>query len=358
MIATPLIGRGSNLAFRRDLRLVYAMLALLNIGGWGWALLAFYGQPALLGVAAVVYGLGLRHAVDADHIAAIDNVTRKFMAENRPAVAVGFWFAIGHSLVVIVVTAVVVTATSNLSRLDNYRAVGGLFSSCISALFLFIVAGMNAVILANVVRALARLKRGGGGAQGDLDILTAGGGIMARLFRSLFRRIGRPWHMAPLGFLFGLSFDTATEVTLFGLSATQAAHGMPVAAALVFPVLFAAGMSLLDTSEGLMMVGAYGWTTENPERKLYYNLAITLISITVALFIGSIQVANIAVEQLGVEGAFAQMVRWLGASFNMLGLAIIVLFAIAWGASMLIVRRIERQRGAVMDQERGQPRTT
>lgn len=329
--------------FRRNLAFVYSALAVLNVGGWAWALLLFNDRPAMLGVAVLVYGLGLRHAVDADHIAAIDNVTRKLMQERQQPVAVGFWFAIGHSAVVILVTAVVIAAASNLEAFETFREAGGTLSTCISGLFLLVVAAMNLMILITILRTMRRVRAGERIDDGALDLMFAGRGPLSRLFRPLFRLIGRSWHMAPLGFLFGLGFDTATEVTLFGLSATQAGQGVPIQAALVFPVLFAAGMSLLDTTDGVLMVGAYRWAFVRPLRKLYYNMTITLMSIAVALFIGGVEIAALAVRRLGLEGPIARGAMALNENFNALGFAIIGVFAAAWGTSFLIFRFIERR---------------
>jgi high-affinity nickel-transport protein len=202
---------------------------------------------------------------------------------------------------------------------------------------------MNLMVLATILRTIGRVQAGERIDDGALDLMFAGRGPLSRLFRPLFRLIGRSWHMAPLGFLFGLGFDTATEVTLFGLSATQAGHGVPMEAALVFPVLFAAGMSLLDTTDGVLMVGAYRWAFIHPLRKLYYNMTITLMSIAVAVFIGGVEIAALAVRRLGLEGPIARIALALNENFNALGFAIIGVFAAAWAMSFLIFRTIERR---------------
>ncbi|WP_404334721.1 HoxN/HupN/NixA family nickel/cobalt transporter [Sphingomonas sp. MMS12-HWE2-04] len=347
MIARLLALLPADPGFRRNLAFVYAVLAVLNLGGWAWALALFHGKPALLGVALLIYGLGLRHAVDADHIAAIDNVTRKLLQERQQPVAVGFWFAIGHSAVVILVTVAVIGAAANLQGFEAFRDAGGTFSTCVSALFLLVVAGMNLMILLTILRTLRRVRAGEAIDDGALDLMFAGRGPLSRLFRPLFGYIGRAWHMAPLGFLFGLSFDTATEVTLFGLSVTQAGQGVPIEAALVFPVLFAAGMSLLDTTDGVMMVGAYRWAFVKPLRKLYYNMTITLMSIAVALFIGGVEIAALAVRRLGLEGPAARWAVALNDNFNALGFAIIGVFAAAWALSFLLFRAVERRPAAL-----------
>lgn len=349
MIARATSAPAASARFRRHLAWVYAVLAVLNLGGWAAALLFFHRQPAMLGIAVVVYGLGLRHAVDADHIAAIDNVTRKLMQERQEPVSVGFWFAIGHSLVVILVTALVVLATSRLQVFAALQEAGGTISTCVSAAFLLAVAAMNFVILRTIVRALRRVRAGDPIDDGELDLLFAGTGPLSHLFRPLFSLISRPWQMAPLGFLFGLSFDTATEVTLFGLSATQASHGVSPMAALIFPVLFAAGMSLLDTTDGVLMVGAYRWAFVKPVRKLYYNMTITLMSIAVALFIGGVEIIALVVRRIHLEGVSAQIATALNENFNALGFAIIAAFALAWLLSYCLFRRIEAPARAPAD---------
>ena len=330
----------SDHGFRRRVVIVYALLALINIGAWVWALVAFHDFPALLGIAVVVYGLGLRHAIDADHIAAIDNVTRKFVQQGRPSVSVGFWFAIGHSAVVMIATAAVVHAASSLKGIEAYRDVGGTISALVSAVFLLGLAAMNLWILHGIIGAFRRLRGGEHLESADMDMLPRSGGLLSRLFQGLFRCIGKPWHMAPMGFLFGLSFDTATEVALFGLAATQTANGLSPMTAMVFPLLFAAGMSLLDTTDGLFMIGAYKWAVVEPARKLYYNLLITLMSIAVAVFIGGVQVAGLVTAHAGEGSRVAAAIAHLNSSFNALGIAVVVTSALSWLLSVLIFRRL------------------
>jgi high-affinity nickel-transport protein len=325
---------------RRDLVLLAGALGLLNFGGWAWALAMFHDRPALLGIALVVYGMGLRHAVDADHIAAIDNVTRKLMHQKEHALSTGFWFAIGHASVVILVTVAVVSAAQRLQTFEALRDLGGTLSIAVSALFLLTVAAMNLAILNATIGAMRRVRAGESVDDGALDLLFAGRGPLSRLFRPLFGAITRPWQMAPLGFLFGLSFDTATEVALFGLSATQVAQGMPLAAALVFPLLFAAAMALIDTADGVLMAGAYRWAVIHPLRKLHYNMTITLMSIALALFIGAIELTVLATRLLGLSGPLAEVARGINESFNALGFGIIGAFAAAWLVSGLLYRRV------------------
>lgn len=329
--------------FRRNLRLVYLLLAILNLGAWGWALALFHDNPASLGLAAVVYGLGLRHAIDADHIAAIDNVTRKLMQDAQRPVSVGFWFAIGHSLVVIIVTVIAVMAASRIEAFKAFQVAGGTLSTMVSAVFLFAVAAMNISILISIIRALRKVRSGGDIDENLVNGMFSGGGPLFRFFAPLFRCIRRPWHIAPLGFLFGLSFDTATEVTLFGLSAAQVPQGASLEAALVFPALFAAGMSLLDTTDGVMMVGAYNWAFLKPARKLYYNMTITVTSIAIALFVGGLEVSSLLADRLKVGGALASALDYLSESFNRIGVAMVALFACSWIASSAVFGLMERR---------------
>ncbi len=328
---------------RARLVAVYGLLAVLNIGAWLWAIVAFRAHPALLGVALVIYGLGLRHAVDADHIAAIDNVTRKLMQENQRPVAVGFFFALGHSAIVIVVAAAVAVAATMLGSFQSFQNVGGVVSTSVSALFLLAIAAMNIVIFTSIYKSYRRVRAGGAYVAEDLDLLLNNRGFLARVFRPLFKLVTRSWHMFPLGFLFGLGFDTATEIAMFGISAAQAAKGLPIEAILVFPVLFAAGMSLVDTTDGVMMLGAYDWAFVKPIRKLYYNMTITLVSVAVALLIGGIEALGLIGDKLGLSGGLWDAVGALNDNFNNLGFVIIGVFVAAWAVSYLVykVKRLD-----------------
>src|SRR5271170_3380974 len=209
-------------ALRRRITAIYALLILANLAVWAWAVLVFREQPVLLGTALLAYGFGLRHAVDADHIAAIDNVTRKFMQEGQRPVAVGFFFAMGHSTVVILATTgIAATATALSAHFEQFKSVGGIIGTLVSALFLFVIAFANLVILRSVWLTYRHARNGGAYVDEDFDILLNSRGVLARLFRPMFKLVNRSWHMFPLGFLFGLGFDTATEVALLGISATQ-----------------------------------------------------------------------------------------------------------------------------------------
>ena len=329
--------RGGGL--RRRVLGIYVLLAVLNVGAWAWAFAAFHAQPLLLGTGLIAWGFGLRHAVDADHIAAIDNVTRKLMQDGRRPVTVGFFFALGHSMVVVLVAAAVAaTAAALQGRFEAWRSVGGIVSTSVSALFLFLIAGMNIVILRGVWVTFNRVHRGEPYVDADLDMLLNGRGLLARLFRPLFRLVADPLWMLPLGFLFGLGFDTATEVSLLGISASRASQGLSVWIVLVFPVLFAAGMALVDTTDGILMLGAYEWAFVRPIRKLYYNLTITLVAVVVALLIGGIEALGLFGGQLKLHGCFWDAIGTLNDNFSTLGFAIIGVFVVAWLASVLIYK--------------------
>ncbi len=326
-------------SLRRPVIGIYALLILGNLAAWAWAWAAFRAQPVLLGTALLAYGFGLRHAVDADHIAAIDNVTRKLMQEGKRPVSVGFFFAMGHATVVVLAAAAIAATAGALSaHFDDFKTIGGVVSTVVSATFLFAIAAMNLLIFRSVWLTFQHVKRGGAYVEEDLDLLLNQRGFAARLFRPMFRLITRSWHMFPLGFLFGLGFDTATEVALLGISATQAGQGVPIWSIMVFPALFAAGMSLVDTTDGILMLGAYDWAFVKPIRKLYYNMTITLVSVVVAVLIGGIEALGLIGGQLGLTGGVWDGVSVLSDNFNTLGFVVIGVFIAAWVGSVLIYR--------------------
>ncbi|HVJ55063.1 MAG TPA: HoxN/HupN/NixA family nickel/cobalt transporter [Aliidongia sp.] len=318
---------------------IYALLLAANAAAWIWAFIAFSDYPILLGTALLAYGFGLRHAVDADHIAAIDNVTRKLVQEGRRPVGVGLFFSLGHSTVVVLASIAAALAASALQRhVEALRDLGGLLGTGISAFFLLAIAILNMVILLGTYRTFRRVRAGGAFEEADLDLLTSHGGLLARLLRPFFRMMSRSWHMYPLGFLFGLGFDTATEVALIGLSATEGAHGLPVWSILVFPALFTAGMSLVDTTDGILMLGAYGWALIKPMRKLYYNMTITFASVVVAVLVGGIELLGLVGDRLALSGRFWDAIGALTDNFGSLGYLIIAIFALSWIASILFYR--------------------
>jgi nickel/cobalt transporter (NiCoT) family protein len=327
---------------RRGLRhrigALYGVLIAANVGAWAWALALFHAQPVMLGTALLAWGLGLRHAVDADHIAAIDNVTRKLMQQGQRPTTVGFWFAIGHSTIILVASVAIAFTASALSRFEAMKAAGAVLATIVSAGFLFTIAAMNLLILRSVWQTFQHVRGGGAYVEEDLDLLLSGRGLLARLFRPLFRLVSASWHMAPLGFLFGLGFDTATEVAILGLSASQASQGFAIGPVLVLPALFAAGMALVDSTDGILMLGAYEWAFVKPIRKLYYNITITGVSAFVAIIIGGIETLGLVAGHLGLRGGIWSAATELGERFNLLGFGIIGLFALCWAASWAVFR--------------------
>jgi nickel/cobalt transporter (NiCoT) family protein len=322
---------------RQKITGLYALLIAANLAAWAWALIAFHDYPLLLGTAFLAYSFGLRHAFDADHIAAIDNVTRKLMQEGKQPLTVGFFFSLGHSTVVVALALAIALATTALQgHFDALKEVGGLIGTSVSALFLFAIAAANVMVLVQVYKAFQQVKRGGRLIEDDVDRLLAQRGLLGRLFRPLFVLIERSWHMYPLGFLFGLGFDTATEVGLLGISATQAAQGLSIGSILVFPALFTAGMSLMDTTDSTLMVGAYGWAFVKPLRKLYYNMTITFVSVVAALIVGGIEALGLIGDKLALQGAFWDAIGALNDNFGALGYGIVTFFVASWLVSFAI----------------------
>jgi len=317
---------------------LYIVLAAGNLVAWAWAIVAFRGDAVLLGTAFLAYTFGLRHAVDADHIAAIDNVTRKLMQEGQRPVGVGFYFSLGHASVVALASAVVAFAATALqSSLESYRVIGGIIGTSVSAFFLFGIAAVNLIVLGAVYRSFRKVRRGGALEEDDLETLLRKRGLLARLFRPLFRLIGRSWHMLALGFLFGLGFDTATEIAVLAMAA-EAAKIHPLWFVMVYPALFAAGMALVDATDGVLMLGAYGWAFVKPIRKLYYNLVITAVSVVVAVLIGGIEALGLVADQFGLEGPFWSFIDALNDNFGNLGYLIIGVFVASWVVSIAVYR--------------------
>jgi high-affinity nickel-transport protein len=317
---------------------IFTGLVAANLGAWAWAFAAFHAYPVLLGTALLAYGFGLRHAVDADHIAAIDNVTRKLVQADKRPDSVGLFFSLGHSTVVILASLVIVLGAGALSaRFAWVKNSGGLIGTGVSVLFLFAIAIVNMFVLAAVYRTFQRVKRGGPLVEGDGDMLGASG-ILARIFRPLFGLIRASWQMYPLGLLFGLGFDTATEIGVLGISAVEAAKGLSVLSLLIFPALFTAGMALVDTADSVLMTRAYGWAFVRPIRKLYYNLTITAVSVLVALLVGGVEALGLVANRFALQGAFWETVIALNGEFGALGYLIVALFVVSWIWSVMIYR--------------------
>jgi nickel/cobalt transporter (NiCoT) family protein len=318
---------------------IYLILAAINVGAWIWAGVAFRHYPLLMGTALLAYSFGLRHAVDADHIAAIDNVTRKLMQDGKRPVAVGFMFSLGHSTIVVVGAAAIAgTALALQHRIDGFRNIGSVIGTLVSSFFLFAIAIVNLIVLGSIYQAFVRVRSGGAYVEEDFDLLLGNRGFLSRLFRPMFKMITRSWHMYPLGILFGLGFDTATEIGVLGISAAAASKGLSFWAILVFPALFAAGMSLIDTTDNILMLGAYGWAFVKPIRKLYYNMTITSVSVVVALVVGGIEALGLLAEHFHLQGRFWELVARLNDNFGTLGYFIVALFALSWIISIAVYK--------------------
>jgi high-affinity nickel-transport protein len=324
------------------------LVVLLHVVGWG-VLIAVVAphhyavgshQVFGIGLGVTAYTLGMRHAFDADHIAAIDNTTRKLMTDGQRPLSVGFWFSLGHSSVVFglcLLLAAGLRALAGPVETDGSRLhdLAGLVGTGVSGVFLYLIGILNLVVLLGILRVFRRMRRGEYDEDG-LETHLNQRGLMNRLVGGATRAVTKPWQMYPIGLLFGLGFDTATEVSLLVLAGGAAAFALPWYAMLTLPILFAAGMSLLDTIDGCFMNFAYGWAFSKPVRKVYYNITITALSVAVALIIGTIELVSILTEQLDItSGPLAAIARL---DLNLVGYAIVVLFILTWVVALAVWR--------------------
>jgi nickel/cobalt transporter (NiCoT) family protein len=298
------------------------------------------GGAFTAGVGLTAYTLGMRHAFDADHIAAIDNTTRKFMSEGQRPLSVGFFFSLGHSTVVFVLALLFSVGVKALAGPvedggSSLHSLTGLIGTSVSGTFLYLIAALNLVVLVGIVRVFRDMRRGAY-SEDQLEDLLQSRGLMNRFLGRFTNAVRKPWQMYPLGILFGLGFDTATEVALLFLAAGAAGAGLPWYAILCLPVLFAAGMSLLDTIDGSFMNFAYGWAFSEPVRKVYYNITITALSVAVALIIGTIELLSIATEKLGLTGGFWEWVSSI--DLNAVGYIVVGLFVVTWAVAFAVWR--------------------
>lgn len=319
---------------------MYGALISFNLAAWAWAFTAFHNSPLQMGTAVLAYSLGLRHAVDADHIAAIDNVTRKLMQEGKRPVTVGLMFALGHSTIILIASTVIATTVLTLqeTQMKSIRNIGGIIATLVSMFFLFAIAIMNLIILRSVYRAFQRVRRGERYIAEDFDLLFGNRGLLARIFRPMFNMISKSWHMFPLGLLFGLGFDTATEIGLLGISAAEASRGTSAQTLLIFPVLFTAGMTLIDATDSVLMLRAYGWAFVKPIRKIYYNMTITFISVIIAAIVGGIEALGLIADELQLKGTFWSSIATLKENLGTLGYFFVGLFVLTWIVSVVIYK--------------------
>ena len=340
------------MSLHRKLTGFYTFLVLLNAGSWLALIVAGMRYPVLISLGTLAYVFGLRHAVDADHIAAIDNTTRKLMQEGKRPLAVGFFFSIGHSTIVFFLTFLLMVALHALqTRLPLFERVGSVVGTAVSGGFLYLIAGLNLVVLSGIFslwRKQRAARAGQHGVPGDdgqrLESMLLERGLISRLFRFIFRMIEHSWQMYFVGLLFGLGFETASEVALLGISSSATAHGMPTVYVLLLPLMFAAGMSFVDTSDGIFMVYAYGWAFQNPLRKLYYNMVVTLMSVLIAFVIGSMEWMQVLGSVTSQRGAFWNWLQHL--DFGAIGYLVIMLLAISWIIATLAYKTKAKSRAA------------
>ncbi|MEP6811694.1 MAG: HoxN/HupN/NixA family nickel/cobalt transporter [Actinomycetota bacterium] len=321
-----------------------AAVAALHIVGWGLFLHYSRAYPALAGLGTLAYTFGLRHAFDADHIAAIDNTTRTFLQQGKRPLGIGFFFSLGHSTIVFGLAVGLALSTRTVgSHIPAFQHYGSSVGAGVSGTFLWIIGILNLLVLSDIVRIFRQMKRGSYDKE-QLEQRLLDRGLMNRFFIGRFaRRIRSSWQMYPLGVLFGLGFDTATEIGLLALAAGVATHHLPFLAVISLPLLFAAGMSLMDTADGAFMSQAYGWAFSNPVRKVYYNITVTTLSIAVALLIGTIELLQLAATKLGLDTGVWGLLNNL--DFSKLGYGIVGLFVVTWAISVIVwkARRIEER---------------
>ncbi|MGA2872152.1 MAG: HoxN/HupN/NixA family nickel/cobalt transporter [Candidatus Dormibacteria bacterium] len=346
---TPALGRLERVrkaltpAQWRRAQLMVGSILLLHLVGFG-VFIAFvvpYHYKGLgIGVSVLAYTLGLRHAFDADHISAIDNTTRKLMAEGQRPLSVGYFFSLGHSTIVVAIGAGIVLAEKTVYAAVSHHSsgleqFGGIFGTVISASFLYLIAILNIVILAGIVAVFRKMRRGHYD-EAELEEQLNNRGLMFRFFGRWMKAITKPWQMYPVGVVFGMGFDTATEVALLATTALLASQALPWYSIMCLPILFTAGMCLMDTFDGCFMNVAYGWAFFNPVRKVYYNLAITGLSVAICFLIGTIEVLGLLPMELHLKGPFWRYMA--GFDINTAGFMIVGLFVVTWAAALLIWR--------------------
>jgi len=325
-------------------------ILLLHLVGWGLFLYYARDNPALAGLGSLAYTFGLRHAFDADHIAAIDNTTRKFLQDGKRSLGVGFFFSLGHSTIVFSLAAGLAIAAQTVnSRIPGLQSIGGYIGTLVSGTFLLLIGVLNLVVLLDILGVFRQLRRGAYNEQ-KLDEALQSQGLMSRFFlRRVGDRIDASWKMYPLGVLFGLGFDTASEIGLLAIAAGVATHDVPFLAIISLPLIFAAGMCLMDTADGAFMSQAYGWAFSNPIRKIYYNITVTSLSVAVALVIGMIEVLQVTAAKFSLNGGFWAFLESL--DFGKVGYVVLGLFVATWTFSVVLwkTRRVEERWGGLVD---------
>ena len=322
-------------------RLLLGSLAAVNALAWLliWSVPNRHQRALLIAAGLAAYLFGLRHAVDADHIAAIDNTTRRLMRQNKRPIGVGLFFSLGHSTVVILLCVALALSTAYVQRhLPAWRETGSVIGTLVSAVFLYLIGAINLYALWELAQSYRQSRSGHvSGEAGNVDPVIIGG-LITRLLRPLLRLIDHSWQMYFVGFLFGLGFDTASEVGILALSAKSGQSGLPFWTIMLLPFLFTAGMCLIDTLDGILMLGAYGWAYVQPQRKLLYNAGVTLLSIATALIVGTVELLQVSADKIWLRGAFARIADSI--NLDSAGFWIIGLFAACWAVSALLSRKV------------------
>lgn len=317
---------------------VLCLLLALNVLLWllVWSQSARYGF--LLSTGWLAYGFGLRHAVDADHISAIDNTTRKLMQEKQRPVGVGFYFSLGHSTIVLSLCAALALSTAYVQKhMPQWHNLGGVVGTIVSGLFLYVIGLINLVVLWNLAKTVRDIRRGKDIEEQQIANFLDQRGLLGRLFRPLLKMVRHSWQMYFVGFLFGLGFDTASEVGILAIAARSGQSGVPFWVIMLLPLLFMAGMCLIDSLDGILMLGAYGWAFVKPIRKAYYNLAITILSVLVAFVVGTYELLQILGSQFHLKGRLWSFLDHL--NFDNLGFFIIGTFLLGWAVSAFVYKR-------------------
>ena len=311
----------------------YGFIAVLHVLGWGLYLQYAQNHPALVGLGLAAYMFGLRHAFDADHIAAVDDTVRFLLQKGKKPLGVGFFFSLGHSTIVLLLAiGISVAAAAVKQGLPEMQHIGSLIGASVSGVFLWIIGVLNLLVLLDILKVWQQARTRAHD-HAHLDQLLQQRGLLNRLFGGrLQKAINHSWQMYPLGLLFGLGFDTASEIGLLAMTAGAAAGDLPIGGVLSLPILFAAGMSVMDTTDGILMSKAYNWAFLNPLRKIFYNIVTTGLSVAVALVIGTIELMQVFIHLLDLRGGLFDTIGEL--DFGVLGYFIVGLFLFAWALSV------------------------
>jgi len=344
LLVRPVRQRSFSAAEWRRLAALYALVGFLHVLGWGAYLHYAADYPALVGLGFVAYMFGLRHAFDADHIAAVDDTVRFMLQKGKQPLGVGFFFSLGHSTVVLALAVgIAFAATAVKAELPQLKSVGAIIGASVSGSFLWMIGVLNLLVLLDILKIWRSAKKGTH-SHAHLEALLQKRGLLNRLFGGRLQKLmNHSWQMYPLGLLFGLGFDTASEVGLLAMTAGASAGDLPVPAVLCLPMLFAAGMTIMDTTDGVLMSKAYNWAFLNPLRKIFYNITTTGLSVAVALLVGTIELLQVLIGMLGLRGEFFDFIAAL--NFGILGYLIVGIFLLAWGISVAFWKlgRIEQR---------------